>query len=404
MPSGISHIILSLYTTATNITKTYYKKVLVNALDGLLDIKDALVFTSLNRFDVSAIFENTVLNSSGNGTSADSTRNTSDYIYVGDLDSVKIYRKSIPVLYNVYYVLYDADKNPIGSRAVGNAISLSAQATYVRISYSKEETNIQVCDGSKTISWYSEYETPTTDRDSIRIKTLESEDGTLWNSNVLYGKKWVACGDSFTEGAFQDVSEPSEKYIMSGKYLGKNKVYPYIIGNRNNMDIVNEAVSGSTMCLNDGTHNAFSTADGRYTQIPEDADYITLYFGINDVNYNSPMGEITDNTNTTFYGAWNVVLEYLITNHPFAKIGIIVTNGASQAIREAEIAIAKRWGIAFYDMNGLPLMHRSFNQDVLTSVKNFRNDKFRVSATNAHPNGKAHEYQSTAIEAWLRSL
>ena len=33
---------------------------------------------------------------------------------------------------------------------------------------------------------------------------------------------------------------------------------------------------------------------------------------------------IEDTENTTFYGAWNVVLDYLTLNRPNAKIGIIV--------------------------------------------------------------------------------
>ena len=63
----------------------------------------------------------------------------------------------------------------------------------------------------------------------------------------------------------------------------------------------------------------------RYKAIPKDADYITLWFGINDSGHTN-LGELADTTNLTFYGAWNVVLEYLIKNYPFAKIGIIITD------------------------------------------------------------------------------
>lgn len=412
VPDGIDGVILSLKAAATTINKTTSVKVYENiyndditAIDSALDLEEIHEYSSQNRFDVSTVTENAVLNSSGVGTSSSDTYNTSDYIYVGDLTSLKIYRNETPVLYVAYYVLYNADHENIGTRGTGSTIDVTS-ATFVRFSYQTPQQYTQAADGSATVSFYEAYLAPTVYNGSKELNTIGADIEALCASNVLYGKKWVSCGDSFTAGGYltSDVADISEKFITSGKYKGENKVYPFIIGNRNNMTIVNEAVGGSTMCYIDGTHSEFSTANGRYTQIPSDADYITLYFGINDVNYSSPLGTITDDVNTTFYGAWNVVLAYLIEHHPYAKIGIIVTNGASQTIREAEIAIAKRWGLAYYDMNGLPLMHRSFNQDVLTSVKTERNENFRISSTNLHPNGKAHEYQSTCIEAWLRTI
>ena len=76
----------------------------------------------------------------------------------------------------------------------------------------------------------------------------------------------------------------------------------------------------------------------RYKIIPKDADYITLSFGINDDNLHqgAPIGEIKDTETSTFLGAWNTVLEYLITNHPYAKIGIIVPNGCTNEYAAAK--------------------------------------------------------------------
>ena len=296
-------------------------------------------------------------------------------------------------------LFYNADKTPISESYVnstsGRSITLVApeQAKYIRVSSTIKNTQISklayMLEQASTIDAYAEYETLTVIKDA---------------SNILYGKKWVACGDSFTHGYF---SGSSDNTLDIGRYKGQNKVYPFFIGNRNNMDIVNEAVNGSTMCLNDGTHNAFSTANGRYTQIPSDADYITLYFGINDGNYSSPIGTINDTDNTTFYGAWNVVLDYLMRNHPYAKIGIIVTNGTSMAYINAEKAIAEKWGIPYLDMNAVqtPVMNRSNNQSIINEVREFRTQVFSVNApSNTHPSALAHEYESTFIEAFLRRL
>ncbi|MBE5746971.1 MAG: SGNH/GDSL hydrolase family protein [Clostridiales bacterium] len=228
--------------------------------------------------------------------------------------------------------------------------------------------------------------------------------------NVLYGKKWVACGDSFTAGDFTNAPAGEQNTFTDQPYFGKNKVYPFFIGRRNSMRIVNEAVSGSTMAKSGAGAGYFSAENGRYTQIPADTDYITLWFGINDEHHNVPIGEIDDATNETFYGAWNVVMEYLITNHPKAKIGIVITNGClNTAYPKATRDIARRWGVGYLDINGdykVPLMLRvSEKTEIPDSVHQLITKRQSVLyGTNGHPNAAAHEYQSTFIEAWLRTL
>ena len=252
---------------------------------------------------------------------------------------------------------------------------------------------------------------------TIYARIISSSDGTTYrdwvklgeetarNKNVLTNKKWVACGDSFTEGV------DGEKFA-DGVFVGKNKVYPFFIGERNNMVIVNEAVSGSSMTYISERHNSWENgcfSANRYKNIPSDADYITLYFGINDDNYSAPIGTIDDTKNTTFYGAWNIVLEHLITNHPFAKIGIIITNGSSKKYTDAERAISRKWGIPYLDMEAdyqhVPLMQRVTERtEVCQKALELRKKAFAVSDSNTHPNAKAHEYESTFIENWLRTL
>lgn len=252
---------------------------------------------------------------------------------------------------------------------------------------------------------------------TIYARIISSSDGTTYrdwvklgeetarNKNVLTNKKWVACGDSFTEGV------DGEKFA-DGVFVGKNKVYPFFIGERNNMVIVNEAVSGSSMTYISERHNSWENGCfslNRYKNIPKDADYITLYFGINDDNYSAPVGTIDDTVNTTFYGAWNIVMEYLIENHPFAKIGIIITNGSSKKYTDAERAISRKWGIPYLDMEAdyqhVPLMQRVTERtEVCQKALELRKKAFAVSDSNTHPNAKAHEYESTFIENWLRTL
>lgn len=230
--------------------------------------------------------------------------------------------------------------------------------------------------------------------------------------NVLYGKKYVACGDSFTEGDFTG-------YIDSNGLSGKNspelydkemgcyKTYPWYIAKRNNMTLVNEAMCGTTMT--NINSNSFSV--DRYKNIPKDADYITIWFGINDAGKNCTLGTISDSTNLTFYGSWNIVLDYLAENHPWAKIGIVVTNGSTSEFTNAIRQVSRKWGIPYLDLEQdyqIPLMFRvTEKNDTVSTIRNRKKSQMSVSNVepyNLHPNLKAHEYQSTFIENWIRSL
>lgn len=247
-----------------------------------------------------------------------------------------------------------------------------------------------------------------------QITALTEALGKVQESNVLWGKKWFATGDSFTSGG----SMEDDKYFTDGPYEGKIKTYPLFIARRNNMDCINDAISGSIMALSKNhladpenvdinTKRPFSYQ--RYLSIPEDVDYITLWFGINDAS-NTNLGTIDDTTNETFYGAWNVVMEWILTNRPWAHVGIIITNGSSKAYREAEREIAKKWGIPYLDMMGddqVPVMTLGREDGLCTTAYNLRRSTFSVGHTpngDSHPCWQAHEYESTFIEAFLRRL
>lgn len=277
----------------------------------------------------------------------------------------------------------------------------------------------------KLLEEYEEHFEPYEQVISETIKPSFIPDETRLTGNVLYGKKWAVCGDSFTHGDFKvnGVVVDENPTITKGKYAGKNNVYGYIIGNRNNMEIQHLAVGGRTMATPaDGTFtNAFSNEI--YKTIDADVDYITLYFGINDSHHKdgitSPDGEdttgvielgtIDDTTTSTFYGAWNVVLKYLIENYPNAHIGIIVSNGCrTHEYPTAEIELANKWGVPYIDLNGderTPMMIRSTNPNKSTVAKMAKLQAWSVNPnSNTHPNSKAHEYESIFIENWLRSL
>ncbi len=244
-----------------------------------------------------------------------------------------------------------------------------------------------------------------------RIKAIESAlskpNQYDYSGNILYGKKWVACGDSFTANGYNasDGFDESVYIYQEGRFKGKNIVYPYIIGLRNNMDIVNKAVGGQTMAA---SSNSFMSV---YQSIDDDADYITIMLGINDKVMGLSVGTLEDTTDSTFCGAYNIAMEHILENHPFAHVGIMVSNGTNEEIMEATRGIAERWGVPYLDFGSpqVPLMHRYTGRNVCAKAQEIREKNFCVisdgtTPTNGHPNTAAHEYESTFIEAWLRTL
>ena len=227
--------------------------------------------------------------------------------------------------------------------------------------------------------------------------------------DVLYNKKYVALGDSFTHGDFSN-SPTNNYYIEDGLYQGQYKVYPYLIGNRCLMQVTNLAVNGMSLAQYGNSSNVLSKDGGLYTQIPLDTDYITIKIGINDDNNSVPIGDINDTSNTTFYGAWNKILPYLIQKHPQAKIGLIVTNGIQSRPEwaEATINIAKKYGLAYLDEATdykVPTLIRTNKTLIPQSINTIRNNQWFVDPSmNWHPNEKCHDFESYIVENFLRSL
>lgn len=319
------------------------------------------------------------------------------------------YFKKIPVTANTSYSIYPkarfvAIKNEQGTNI--QLISNDAITTFVPNSDGYAYVTFYTDDAINTYKFYktSEGDCPAYGKkylsQDIEINVGES------STDVLRGKKWVALGDSFTHGAFSGAT--GETTFSDAPYKNELMVYPFFIGRRTGMNVVNMAVSGMTMAQHTERPSTHSFVPYLYQNVPADADYITIKFGINDENYSTPIGDIDDTDISTFYGAWNTCLSYYLEHNPNAKIGIIVTNGIdNNDYVDAIIAIAQKWGIAYldevYDYK-VPLLHRTNRPNVSDAVKQKKLEIFRVSADNTHPNVFAHEYESVFVENWLRSL
>ncbi len=325
-----------------------------------------------------------------------------DFISLDDFD--KLYVSGNIQHSSCFYAIYDSKKTFIASvgRDLGRiklkAISSQdiikeySNAKYIRIS-----TVYQ----SMEIYYYAYF-----NREQTFSKIL--------STNILFGKKFVACGDSFTEGIFDfDGGKSNPELYDKANQSWKN--WAWWIAHRNFMEFVNDGVSGSTMALSDkyingevsdiNYANPFSL--NRYKQVPKDADYLLLSFGLNELN--TPIGTLEDKTNSTVLGAWNIVLEYFLTEMPYCKIGIIIQDAwLNIELTNAIKNVSKYWGISYLELKTDPKVPMGINGRLGINVNpkaiELRNKAFQISNEDSHPSPKGHKYRSTFIENFLRSL
>ena len=212
--------------------------------------------------------------------------------------------------------------------------------------------------------------------------------------NPLWGKKLVVCGDSFSA---------KFEYLPDGPY-------GQIIAARNNMTYVDLARAGHYIHYT-GEDASFTntTVDANYTKIPTDADYIILSWGLNETS--GTLGELTSADNTTYYGAFNEVLNWIQTNAPQAKVLLISQDQwMPENMRDAQEQIAHYWGVSFLDFKGpdVPLFAGGkFSSDGWTineTAKNNKNKLYQHSDSDTHPNQLAHHDKSTVVEAALKRI
>ena len=298
----------------------------------------------------------------------------------------------------VNYAFFDESKNKISSIVgkdlrAGVEVIIPAGVKYVFFqSFSTDANPESVVFSLVTKDWFRPYIESLVD-----VKTLNM----LKASNVLWGKKYVAIGDSFTDAI------GTEKITEDGAFKGGPKVYPYIIGNRNNMGVLNQGASGTTL-------NQY-IVNRKFESIPNDVDYITIWFGINDKGHGIQVGTATDKVEVwsneksgSTGAAFNYIFEWIFTNRPFAHVGVIVTDFAEQERRNVIIECCKRWGVAFLDLYNptIPMIRTRGEQIELDpKIKEIRDKQFSLNGVkDMHPNNKAHQWQSSIIENFMRSL
>lgn len=389
------------FCTLTKSKSSLFKSKTFDGITYLKNISDDYIYSTSGYY----------LDKSGNETAVEGTITLTDYIpcregtrFMASLHSR--YNTAGCCFYNankqrVLIGLTNFEDSSTGYYATNEEIVAPANSSYVRFcSYMGDKNPLKIYMYADLSLRHADY----------RLNEMIKESQ---KSNILYGKKYVACGDSFTQGDFSNYTDEngktgrdSDAYDLEKKMW---KTYPWHIANRNSMTLINEAKSGSDFVNLDGASNPFSVS--RYLEVPTDADYITLEFGLNETGIGTnttQIGTKTDTTNTTLWGAYNIVFEHFYTNMPFAKIGVIISDAwMPKSYADAVVEICKYWGVPVLNLKGdpsIPMTIGGKEYEVSAKAKALKNAAFQVTSSDSHPNYKAHQYRSTIIENFLRSL
>ncbi|MCH7312916.1 GDSL-type esterase/lipase family protein [Acinetobacter sp. ANC 3882] len=208
--------------------------------------------------------------------------------------------------------------------------------------------------------------------------------------NKLTGKKWIAIGDSITEKNFR-----------------ANKNYhDFISEDVGGMTVYNKGISGS------GFWNRLNVAD----TLTEEADIITLFWGVNDFSKTYPMGPFLSNDTETLSGRMNYVINSLLVKYPLAKLAILtpipaLSQWGSNAtpnslgftlkdICDMLVKYAKHYSLPVlnqYETSNLPVWVPAANNYYFTAPG-------QPSPDGLHPNDAGQRVMADHMKVFLESL
>ena len=310
-----------------------------------------------------------------------------------DFDANSIVNVRCTINGNVSLLFLDESKNVLlginSTNATEYGISSSSSLQVVSVTLPEGAAYVRMC-GTKanaTIIYTNPEDLYITGEKTVSVLELLNAEAISYakKSDALYGKKLACVGDSLTEAV-----NPNGGYFIN---------YAELVALRHDMEVYKDGRGGTTMCNVDG-HHPFCW-DDRYKAVPSDFDILTIWFGWNDAYYGT-LGTISDTEDTTFYGAYKKVLDYLITTYPTKKIGLIVPYG-NVLVDSFKVAVRE-----LSEMYGVPCLDLADGKQcsLLWGMDNDAQLTRRAALTydGTHPNQAGHEYLSTMYEEFIKRL
>jgi len=201
-------------------------------------------------------------------------------------------------------------------------------------------------------------------------------------------RTWVCLGDSLTENNSRTT-----------------KHYFDYIADKTGIKTVNLGVSGTGYMRRQDVNRAFYQ---RVSDIPEDADVITIFGSGNDLSSGQSLGTVTDKGTDTICGCINATIDAIYERIPLARLGIVTptpwvgsmpsnTSCGMAKYSEVIVEICKRRSIPCLD-----LYHES---NLRPDDENFRKLAFSKDGGNGvHPDEKGHEIIAASFQSLLERL
>jgi lysophospholipase L1-like esterase len=219
---------------------------------------------------------------------------------------------------------------------------------------------------------------------------------------ILKGIKANFLGDSITEGC----GTTSQENVFHG-----------VLKENAGLAVVRNYGKGGTRIAR---QSEIKDPDGRdydfirrADEMDDDADLIVVFGGTNDYgNGQAPLGEITDTTMFTFYGAVRVLCELLIKKYPNAKIAFIAPmhrwnecggegTWKPEGVKQHHLcdyvsAVNEVCGIY-----NIPVLDLFNNEGMPITDNDFRRE---CAPDGLHPNDKGHEILAQKLLELLKTL
>lgn len=194
----------------------------------------------------------------------------------------------------------------------------------------------------------------------------------------LSGLTWAVLGDSITAAP------------------GKTRSYHSIIAQKLGLTAINYGYSGSWISHTDAMPEGNEMCV-RYAAMTDDADIVTCFGGINDINGGAALGEMGDTESTTFYGAMDILIRGLLSKYPGKRIGFATPlnygSDSAEPYIEAIFAVCRRYSVPVLDL---------YHEGMISTVTEELSAAY--FADGLHPSEAGHDVLARKFEAFLRGL
>lgn len=192
----------------------------------------------------------------------------------------------------------------------------------------------------------------------------------------------VTIGDSITRGTFTDIGESAPLSIAKPNYSER-------LGSLLKADVECRGINGVSMSATSGVNPEYAIANT--ARNIGNADVIIVAGGTNDYGTSVKLGEITDTTDLSFFGALEVTYRTIKKNNPTAAVFVVTPiprgnedepNSVGHTLNDYRRAIERKAEeFGFFVVDGTKL---AINPNLAEERKKYIPD-------GLHPNNLGHE-------------